>query len=134
MLTVELIPMGEHLTVHAGAAAQRQAVYTVLNDVNRELLASGECFLNSESQQVGGLIANAVHDTMQRAFTGETVLKVRAVVFKDDRAVVRDFDASDSDAFFSFFGGVGMTGIIVGAWLVTKPKSLPQAGVPRWSV
>ena len=113
---------GKH-TLYSGAAVMRQAVYTKLDTVGKELLASGECFLSSESQQVGGLIVNAVHDTMQRAFTPETVVKVRAAVFKDGEAVIEEFDQSNGDFFYAFFGGVGMTGIIVGAWLVAQPKT-----------
>eukprot|EP01127_Copromyxa_protea_P003331 TRINITY_DN13163_c0_g1_i1.p1 TRINITY_DN13163_c0_g1~~TRINITY_DN13163_c0_g1_i1.p1 ORF type:complete len:477 (+),score=27.44 TRINITY_DN13163_c0_g1_i1:79-1431(+) len=91
--------------------------------MDKELMASGECFLVSESQQLGGLIANAVHDTMQRAFTPETILHIRAAVFHQEKAIIRDFSREDGDQFFSFFGGFGITGIIVAATVIITPKT-----------
>jgi len=69
-------------TVTAMAGAMRGPIYEVLNKLKppRQLDASGECYTEEASQQVGGLIANGVHDTMQRAFTPETVPSLRASV------------------------------------------------------
>jgi len=75
------------------------------------------------SQQVGGLLANGVHDTMQRAFTPETVPSLEALVFENGHAVIKTFTAADCDDFYSFFGGMGMTGIIVSATLWHVPKT-----------
>ena len=50
----------------------------MLDKKRQQLEASGECYTEEASQQVGGLIANGVHDTMQRAFTPETVPSLEA--------------------------------------------------------
>jgi hypothetical protein len=104
-------------TITAGAGTQRQAIYSKLDESNRQLIASGECFTNDLSQEVGGLLANAVHDTMQQAFSPETVHSLEALVFENGVPVYKKFSAVDGDAYFAFFGGMGMTGIIVSATL-----------------
>jgi hypothetical protein len=109
-------------TITAGAGTQRQGIYSKLDESRRQLVASGECFTNDSSQEVGGLIANAVHDTMQRAFSPETVHSLEALVFENGVPVIKKFSALDGDAYFAFFGGMGMTGIIVSATLHCCPK------------
>ena len=114
-------------TITAGAATQRQAIYAKLNEKECQLRCSGECFTTAESQEIGGLIANAVHDTMQESFSPETVHSLKAVVFGDNgKATVRSFSKADKDDFFAFFGGMGMTGIIVSATLKFIPKKYYQ--------
>ena len=95
----------------------------MLDQKRQQLEASGECYTEEASQQVGGLIANGVHDTMQRAFTPETVPSLEALVFEHGCAVIKTFTAADGDDFYSFFGGMGMTGIIVSATLYHVPKT-----------
>lgn len=118
-----VIKVDEH-TVTAGAATQREPIYSALDAINSQLMSSGECFTANESQQVGGLIANAVHDTMQESFSPETVKSIEALVFDEKRnPIIRFFNAhDDGDDFFAFFGGMGMTGIIVSATLYHCPK------------
>jgi len=106
------------MTVTTGAATQRQTIYTELDKSGRQLMCSGECFTFNQSQEVGGLIANAVHDTMQESFSPETVHSLEALVFDEDRNIFfKSFSSSDGDDYFAFFGGMGMTGIIVSATL-----------------
>ena len=95
----------------------------MLDQKRQQLEASGECYTEEASQQVGGLIANGVHDTMQRAFTPETVPSLEALVFEHGCAVIKTFTAADGDDFYGFFGGMGMTGIIVSATLYHVPKT-----------
>jgi len=105
-------------TITAGAATQREPVYSILDKSGRQLMCSGECFTATSSQAVGGLIANAVHDTMQESFSPETVHSLEALVFDEKKyPVIRSFSAADGDDYFAFFGGMGMTGIIVSATL-----------------
>jgi hypothetical protein len=105
-------------TITAGAATQREPIYSILDKSGRQLMCSGECFTATESQAVGGLIANAVHDTMQESFSPETVLSLEALVFDENKdPVIRSFSSADGDDYFAFFGGMGMTGIIVSATL-----------------
>jgi len=110
-------------TVTAMAGTMRGPIYEVLDKADRQLEASGECYTEKVSQQVGGLLANGVHDTMQRAFTPETVPSLEALVFENGHAVIKTFTAADCDDFYSFFGGMGMTGIIVSATLWHVPKT-----------
>jgi len=116
-------------TVTAMAGAMRGPIYEVLNNLKppRQLDASGECYTEEASQQVGGLIANGVHDTMQRAFTPETVPELEALVFENGKAVIKTFTAADGDDFYAFFGGMGMTGIIVSATISTVEKTYYQS-------
>ena len=110
-------------TITAGAATQREPIYSALDKSGRQLICSGECFTATASQMVGGLIANAVHDTMQESFSPETVQSLEAVVFDEQRnPIIRSFSSADGDEFFAFFGGMGMTGIIVSATLVCVNK------------
>ena len=60
---------------------------------------------------------------MQRAFTPETVPSLEALVFVNGVAKIKTFTAADGDDFYSFFGGIGMTGIIVSATLYHVPKT-----------
>ena len=60
---------------------------------------------------------------MQRAFTPETVPSLEALVFVNGMAKIKTFTAADGDDFYSFFGGMGMTGIIVSATLYHVPKT-----------
>ena len=112
-------------TVTVGAGIERGAIYAYLRqpDVNRDLMAGGECFTINTSQQAGALVANAVHDTNQQAFTPETVHSLEAVVFENNIAVIKEFSTKDGDAFYSFFGGFGLTGIIVSVTFKTVPKT-----------
>lgn len=110
-------------TVTAGAATQREPIYSELDKIGRQLMCSGECFTATVSQEIGGLIANAVHDTMQESFSPETVQSLEALVFDEKgNPCIRSFSSSDGDDYFAFFGGMGMTGIIVTATLKCIPK------------
>lgn len=133
------------LLITVGAASERHAIYSYLDAAGKELQASGECYLVSQSQHLGALIANAVHDTSQLSFSPETVRHIRAAVFEDGVAVIKDFydtrtdeqresdralkgesavnTSTECDGFFSFFGGFGITGIIVAATPATQPRS-----------
>ena len=110
-------------TITAGAATQRAPIYAVLDKSGRQLMCSGECFTATSSQEVGGLIANAVHDTMQESFSPETVQSLEALVFDENKnPVIRSFSSADGDDYFAFFGGMGMTGIIVSATMFCIDK------------
>lgn len=105
-------------TISAGAATQRQKIYTKLDKSGCQLMCAGKCFIFAKSQEVGGLIANAVHDTMRRSFSPETVHSLEALVFDKDQSIFfKSFSLANGDDYFAFFGGMEMTGIIVNTTL-----------------
>ena len=52
--------------------------------------------------------------------------ELEALVFENGRAVIKTFTAKDGDEFYGFFGGMGMTGIIVSATISTVEKTYYQ--------
>lgn len=109
-------------TVKVGAGTMRGPIYKELNRRGRQLMASGECFTLAESQTVGGLVGNAVHDTFQKAFTPETTKSLEVLVFDSSGSpVIRSFSDKDGDDYYAHFGGIGLAGIIVSATFYTEP-------------
>ena len=49
--------------------------------------------------------------------------ELEALVFENGKAVIKTFKAADGDEFYAFFGGMGMTGIIVSATISTVEKT-----------
>jgi hypothetical protein len=103
----------------------RGPIYTELYGRGRQLLAAGECFSLEESQTVGGILANAVHESFQIGFTPESVASVEVAVFDPEtgKAVIKSLSDADGDEFYAQFGGMGMPGIITSATFKTEPVS-----------
>ena len=115
----------EKNTIKAGGGTMRGPIYTELYSRGRQLLAAGECFSLEESQTVGGILANAVHETFQIGFTPESVESVEVAVFDPEtgKAVIKSLSDADGDEFYAQFGGMGMPGIITSATFKTEPVS-----------
>jgi len=109
-------------------------VYKLSQLLGREWRPKGYCFLADASQSVGGFIANNVHHSFTPTAFDETEALDLAVFVGGRASIVHASRSERHELFSSAFGGVGIPGVIVRAYLRLRPsmlfKHLPMKAVP----
>ncbi len=105
--------------VKVGSASLIYDLHTYLENIDRELIVKGGCINSYSAQEVGGILANSVHDT-QPYCCDEGVYSVDVLAYDEDikKYIIKTYN-NNTDGFRATIGANGLSGIIVSATLFT---------------